>query len=101
MIRFAQTDARPRGDGNWEVRAVRSLLGGLFGVVSAVSIAGGAFAQSPADKYPERPIKIIVPFAAGGSTDIIARVLGQKMLENWGQQVVVETRPGAATVIGT
>jgi tripartite-type tricarboxylate transporter receptor subunit TctC len=59
-----------------------------------------AIAQS-ADKYPERPIKIIVPFAPGGSTDILARVLGQKMLENWGQQVIVETRPGAATVIGT
>lgn len=63
--------------------------------------AGAAAAQSVADKYPDRPIKIIVPFAPGGSTDILARVLAQKMLENWGQQVVVETRPGAATVIGT
>ena len=61
---------------------------------------GAALAQS-ADKYPERPIKIVVPFAPGGSTDILARVLAQKMLENWGQQVIVETRPGAATVIGT
>jgi tripartite-type tricarboxylate transporter receptor subunit TctC len=62
--------------------------------------AGGAAAQS-ADKFPERPIKIIVPYAPGGSTDILARVLGQKMTENWNQQVIVETRPGAATVIGT
>ena len=60
-----------------------------------------ALAQSPADKYPERPIKIIVPFAPGGSTDILARVIGQKMTENWGQSVIVDTRPGAATVIGT
>ena len=51
------------------------------------NMASGALAQSPADKYPERPIKIIVPFAPGGSTDILARVIGQKMLENWGQQV--------------
>jgi tripartite-type tricarboxylate transporter receptor subunit TctC len=55
----------------------------------------------PADKYPDRPIKIIVPFAPGGSTDILARVIGQKMTENWHQQVIVETRPGAATMIGT
>ena len=54
-----------------------------------------------ADKYPDKPIKIIVPFAPGGSTDIIARVIGQKMTEAWGQTVVVETRPGAATMIGT
>jgi tripartite-type tricarboxylate transporter receptor subunit TctC len=42
-----------------------------------------------------------VPFAPGGSTDIIARVVGQKMTERWGQTVVVETKPGAATIIGT
>lgn len=81
--------------------------GALVGAVLAAGGAallgptGGAFAQSAADKFPDRPIKIIVPFAPGGSTDILARVIGQKMTENWGQQVVVETRPGAATVIGT
>ena len=58
-------------------------------------------AQSPADKYPEKPIKIIVPFAPGGSTDILARVIGQKLTEKWSQPVIVETRPGAATMIGT
>ena len=63
--------------------------------------ASDAAAQSTADRYPDRPIKIIVPFAPGGSTDILARVIAQKMLDNWGQQVIVETRPGAATVIGT
>lgn len=69
-------------------------------LAAALAWPAAALAQS-ADKYPERPIKIIVPFAPGGSTDILARVIGQKMLENWGQQVIVETRPGAATVIGT
>jgi tripartite-type tricarboxylate transporter receptor subunit TctC len=78
-------------------RAARVVL-----LLSAAALyTGPSFAQSAADKYPERPIKIIVPFAPGGSTDILARVIAQKMLENWGQQVVVETRPGAATVIGT
>jgi len=81
---------------------------GIAGVVRATLFAAAAAAFSvttasaqSADKYPERPIKIVVPFAPGGSTDILARVIGQKMLENWGQQVIVETRPGAATVIGT
>ena len=68
---------------------------------ATVFVASVACAQSPADKYPDKPIKIIVPFAPGGSTDILARVIGQKMIENWGQTVIVETRPGAATVIGT
>ena len=73
----------------------------VFGAALAALANGGAGAQSVADKYPERPIKIIVPFAPGGSTDILARVLGQKMTESWGQQVIVETRPGAGTMIGT
>ena len=78
----------------------RFACAGLFAAAAALGVTG-ALAQSPADKYPERPIKIIVPFAPGGSTDILARVIGQKMTENWGQQVIVEARPGAATVIGT
>ena len=78
-------------------RAVCAVLAAL---ITAALTASAASAQ-PADKYPDRPIKIIVPFAPGGSTDILARVHRQKMPENWGQQVIVETRPGAATVIGT
>jgi tripartite-type tricarboxylate transporter receptor subunit TctC len=70
-------------------------------IAAAVLGASGAAAQSPADKYPEKPIKIIVPFAPGGSADILARMIGQKMTENWRQPVIVETRPGAATMIGT
>ena len=59
--------------------------------------AGGAFAQS----YPVKPVRIIVPFAPGGSNDILARVIGQKLTETWGQQVIAENRPGGGTVIGT
>ena len=58
--------------------------------------ASGAPAQAPADTYPEKPIKIIVPFAPGGSVDILARVIGQKLTENWRQPVIVETGPAPA-----
>src|SRR5687767_12279670 len=52
-------------------------------------------------QWPERPIKLIVPFAAGSSSDTIARIIGAKLGERLGQQVVVENRVGASTVIGT
>jgi tripartite-type tricarboxylate transporter receptor subunit TctC len=66
-----------------------------------VTLTAGAQAQSAADKYPDKPIKIIVPFAPGGSADILSRVVGNKLTESFGQTIVVETRPGAGTVIGT
>jgi tripartite-type tricarboxylate transporter receptor subunit TctC len=53
-----------------------------------------------AQSFPNRPIRIIVPFPAGGPTDILSRVIAQKMSEDWGQPVVVENRPGADTAIG-
>jgi len=54
-----------------------------------------------AQNYPSRPIRIIAQFTPGTSTDILARVIGQKLTEAWGQQVVVDNRPGAGGIVGT
>lgn len=59
-----------------------------------------ALAQDAAS-YPARPIRMIVPFAPGGGLDITTRLIGQKLTAKWGQNVVVDTRPGAATIVGT
>lgn len=72
----------------------RSLLAALG--ASALAPIDFALAQA----YPNRPIRIVVPFPAGGPTDILSRVIAQKMSEDWGQPVVVENRPGADTAIG-
>ncbi|MGB8337697.1 MAG: tripartite tricarboxylate transporter substrate-binding protein, partial [Burkholderiales bacterium] len=54
-----------------------------------------------AENYPSKPIKIVVPFAAGGTTDILARVIGQELTKAWGQQVIVDNRAGAGGNIGS
>src|SRR5215212_843391 len=60
-----------------------------------------AQAQSAAEKYPERQIRIIVPYPPGGSVDVLGRLVAQRMQENWKHSVIVENRPGAGTMIGT
>ena len=62
---------------------------------AALAFAGAAFAQ-----YPSKPIKMIVPYPPGGTSDILARSVGQKLQELWGQVVVVENKPGATGNIG-
>jgi tripartite-type tricarboxylate transporter receptor subunit TctC len=57
--------------------------------------------EARAQTYPARSITLIVPFAAGGSNDMIGRIIGKKLSETWGQPVVIDNRPGAGGVIGT
>ena len=53
-----------------------------------------------AQDYPARPIRLIVPYPPGGGNDTLARIFGQKLAERWGQQIVIDNRPGAGTTIG-
>jgi tripartite-type tricarboxylate transporter receptor subunit TctC len=78
-------------------RAARLFLAAVL----AASIAGPTAAEEQsAASFPNRAIRLIVPFPAGGPSDIVARLIGQRMSEDWGQPVVIENRPGANTIIG-
>lgn len=72
--------------------------------LSLVASVDSTLAQPSKDataSYPSRPIRLIVPVAPGGSSDGMARILGQKLTDSWNQQVLVDNRPGASEIIGT
>src|SRR5262245_44629254 len=70
--------------------------------LAGAAIAAPAFSRlAVAQAYPARPVRIIVGFAAGGSPDIIARLIGQWLSERLGQQFVIENRPGGGSNVGT
>jgi tripartite-type tricarboxylate transporter receptor subunit TctC len=81
---------------------MRRSLGIMLAVILVVAAARPVLAQDDAAKnYPSRPIHIVVAFSAGGGNDIIARLFGQKLAESLGQQVVIDNKPGAGSIIGT
>ncbi len=76
----------------------------LFRAALVAAAAGGAFAQAPStgsgQAYPVKPVRVIVPSSAGGGTDIVARIIAPELSKRLGQQVIVDNRPGAGTMIG-
>src|SRR5688572_24937651 len=77
-------------------RLFRKLMPVVLGPILAIASLGSALAQS----YPDKPVKLVVPFAAGGPADALGRILGEKLTQRWGQPVVIENRGGAGGNIG-
>src|SRR3954451_2944833 len=84
-----------RGAQIMQSRLLTSL--GALAVLSVVAAVTPVGAQT----YPTKQIELIIPFVAGGTTDNIARMIAQRFTESWGQTVIVSSRPGAGSVIGT
>src|SRR6516165_10576398 len=75
----------------------RNFLHLAAGAAALTALSRTASAQA----YPTRPVRVVVPFAPAGTTDIVARLMGQWLSERLGEQFVIENRPGASTTIGT
>jgi tripartite-type tricarboxylate transporter receptor subunit TctC len=80
--------------------ARRLALALVLAALSALAVPVAAQQAPEAAAFPNRSIKIVVPFPAGGPSDVLARMIAQKMTEDWGQPVVIENRVGANTVLG-
>src|SRR5438477_2930487 len=80
--------------------AIRIFALCLAALVSAAPAAAQTAAEAEARGYPNRAVRVVVPFPPGGPADLIARFVGQKMSEDWGQPFVIENRAGGNTVIG-
>src|SRR5262245_64703552 len=88
----AKAEGRRKAGGLW----LNFILHPSAFILGCAIAAGNVMAQP----YPARPIRVIVPFPAGGSADLMPRIFGEKLTAKWGQPVVVDNRPGAAGNIG-
>lgn len=70
-------------------------------IAAAVALTLAPLTGAIAQDFPSKPVRFVVPYAAGGSGDLLARLLGEKLSKMWGQQVVVDNKPGAGGLIGT
>ncbi|VTU45687.1 Argininosuccinate lyase (plasmid) [Variovorax sp. SRS16] len=83
-------------------RSLRHAMAALAALgIAALLATGPAGAEETAQKFPSHAVRLVVPYPPGGSVDPVARLMSQKLTELWGQQVVVDNRPGASTIIGT
>lgn len=86
--------------GTQVVRRIAPRLTAVFCALAAVA-ATQATAQPAAQAYPTKPIRMLVPYPPGGTSDIVARIVSQKLAEAWGPRIVVDNRPGAGGSLGT
>jgi tripartite-type tricarboxylate transporter receptor subunit TctC len=77
------------------------IVRGLAFLLSVLLVQLSALAPAYAQQYPTKPIRIVVPFPPGGFSDVFSRIIGTRMNESWGQQVIVDNRPGAGGNIGS
>src|SRR5262245_58421292 len=78
----------------------REFIAAVGGVAAWPVVGRAQQTDQGAAAYPNRAIKIVVPFPAGGPSDVLARMIAQRMSEDWGQPVLIENRVGANTIIG-
>ena len=76
-------------------------MSALAFIAIGLAFVSSSLVHAQAQSYPAKPIRLVVPFTPGGPNDILARLIGHRMSETWGQQVIVDNKPGGATVIGT
>jgi tripartite-type tricarboxylate transporter receptor subunit TctC len=74
---------------------------GLARILLAAFLLAVAPTLAPAQPYPTKPVRVLVPFAAGGAVDVLARTIAQALSKTWGQQLVIENRPGAGGIIAS
>src|SRR5262249_3457438 len=93
-----------RGVGKWRVVGLSELRGPIMlkrtAALVSLSVLLATTAASPQTPYPAKTIPIVVTAAAGGVSDVVARAIGQRLAEAWGQQVVIENKGGGAHIIG-
>jgi tripartite-type tricarboxylate transporter receptor subunit TctC len=82
-------------------RILMRRAGRALGWVGALVVVGALSTARAADPFPDRPLRIVVPYPPGAGTDIVARLIGQELTASWGQAVVIDNRPGAGGTIGS